>query len=217
MSEHLSRVLPQFLLACLVLAALPGPASVLCLHRTLRDGRTAGLAAVAGNEVGVFGWALAGGAGLSVLLTANHLLSAALHLGGGLALAALGLKAWRGARRAGTDEIGVAPAGRAPRGRTPGAAFRASLVSIAANPKAAVFAISFFPHFLPRSGPFAPTLVALASIQVLVDGAWTTGLVLLAGRASAAWRHAAVRERLERALGSILITLGLELAVDPRQ
>ena len=55
MSDHLLRVLPQFLLACLVLAALPGPASVLCLHRTLRDGRTAGLAAVAGNEIGVFG------------------------------------------------------------------------------------------------------------------------------------------------------------------
>lgn len=55
MSEHLSQALPQFLLACLVLAALPGPASLLCLHRALRDGRAAGLAAVAGNEVGVFG------------------------------------------------------------------------------------------------------------------------------------------------------------------
>jgi threonine/homoserine/homoserine lactone efflux protein len=55
MFEHLLQVLPQFLLACLVLAVLPGPASLLCLHRTLRDGRTAGLAAVAGNEIGVFG------------------------------------------------------------------------------------------------------------------------------------------------------------------
>src|SRR2546430_1542001 len=52
MFDHLLQVLPQFLLACLVLAALPGPASVLCLHRTLRDGRAAGLAAVAGNETG---------------------------------------------------------------------------------------------------------------------------------------------------------------------
>jgi threonine/homoserine/homoserine lactone efflux protein len=214
MFDHLSRVLPQFVLACLVLAAIPGPASVLCLHRTLRDGRTAGLAAVVGNEIGVFGWALAGGAGLSVLLAANRLLSDALHVAGGLALVALGLQAWRGARRAGADELGVAPTGRLPRGRTPGAAFRASLVSIAANPKAAVFAISFFPRFLPRSGPLLPTLVALAGIQVLVDSAWTAGLVLLAGRAGAAWRRAAVRERLERTLGAILVALGLELAVD---
>src|ERR687888_427897 len=141
MSDHLLRVLPRFLLACLVLAALPGPASVLCLHRTLRDGRTAGLAAVAGNEIGVFGWAIAGGAGLSVLLAANRVLSDALHVVGGLALVVLGLQAWRGARRAGADEFGVALTGRLPRGRTPGAAFRASLVSIAANPKAAAFAL----------------------------------------------------------------------------
>src|SRR5947199_346937 len=110
MFDHLLQVLPQFLLACLILAALPGPASVLCLHRTLRDGRAAGLAAVAGNEIGVFGWALAGGAGLSVLLAA--------------------------------------------------------------------------------------------------------GLVLLADRAGAVWRRVAIRERLQRALGAILIALGLELAVD---
>src|SRR6266516_2899767 len=190
MFDHLLQVLPQFLLACLVLAALPGPASVLCLHRTLRDGRAAGLAAVAGNEIGVFGWALAGGAGLSVLLAANRVLSDALH------------------------DFGVALTGRLPRGRTPGAAFRASLVSIAANPKAAVFATSFFPQFLPPSGPLVPTLVALASIQVLVDSAWTAGLVLLADRAGAVWRRVAIRERLQRTLGAILIALGLELAVN---
>jgi len=214
MFDHLLQVLPQFLLACLILAALPGPASVLCLHRTLRDGRAAGLAAVAGNEIGVFGWALAGGAGLSVLLAANRVLSDALHVVGGLALVALGLQAWRGARRAGNGDFGGALTGRLPRGRTPGAAFRASLVSIAANPKAAVFATSFFPQFLPPGGPLVPTLVALASIQVLVDSAWTAGLVLLADRADAVWRRVAIRERLQRALGAILIALGLELAVD---
>ena len=214
MFEDLSRILPRFLLACLVLAMLPGPASLLCVHRTLRDGRAAGMAAVAGNELGLLGWALAGGAGLSVLLAANRLLSDALHVVGGLALVALGLQALRGARGAGADEFDVALTGRLPRGRTPGAAFRASLLSIAANPKAAVFAISFFPQFLPRSGPLLPALVVLAGIQVLVDSAWTAGLVLVAGRVGAAWRRVAVRERLERILGAILIALGLELAVD---
>lgn len=87
-------------------------------------------------------------------------------------------------------------------------------MSIAANPKAAVFAISFFPQFLPRNGPLVPALVALASIQVLVDSAWTLGLVLLADRIGAIWRRAAVRQRLERALGAILIALGLELALN---
>jgi threonine/homoserine/homoserine lactone efflux protein len=214
MFDHVLRVLPQFMLACLVLAALPGPASVLCVHRTLRDGRTAGLAAVAGNEIGVFGWALAGGAGLSVLLTANRALFEAFHIAGALTLVALGLRAWRGARGTVEGQSGVALTGTLLRARTPGAAFRASLVSIAANPKAAVFAISFFPQFLPRSGPFVPALVALASIQVLIDTAWTAGLVLLVSHTGQVWRRVAVRKRLERTLGAVLIALGLELAID---
>ena len=46
------------MLACVAVAALPGPSTALFLHRTVRDGRKAGLAAVAGNEIGVFCWAL---------------------------------------------------------------------------------------------------------------------------------------------------------------
>jgi threonine/homoserine/homoserine lactone efflux protein len=61
-----------------------------------------------------------------------------------------------------------------------------------------------------------PTLLVLAGIQVLVDSAWTAGLVLLAGRVGAVWRRVAVRERLERALGAILVALGLDLAIDRR-
>src|SRR5918996_3498229 len=105
MFEHLLQVLPQFLLACLVLAVLPGPASLLCLHRTLRDGRTAGLATVAGNEIGLFGWAFAGGAGLTALLAANRLLADVLHLAGGLVLVGPRPQAPRRARRDGPHEL----------------------------------------------------------------------------------------------------------------
>jgi threonine/homoserine/homoserine lactone efflux protein len=197
-------VLAQFLIACLVLAALPGPATVLCLHRTLRDGRAAGLAAVAGNEVGVFGWALCGGGGVSVLLTANRALFDALHVVGCVTLVALGVQAWRG---------GTRKSGRA-RGRTPRAAFRTSLLSIAGNPKAAVFAISFLPRFLQPGHVRPAALVTLASLQVLVDSAWTGGLVLTADRARSLFSSCAVRAPLERALGAVLIALGVELAVD---
>ena len=80
MLAHLLDVLPAFLVASVILAALPGPATALFLHRSVRDGRKAGLAAVVGNEIGVCGWTLAGGGGLSILLTANHWLSLVLHV-----------------------------------------------------------------------------------------------------------------------------------------
>ena len=47
MLDHMLAVLPGFLLACVALAALPGPATALFIHRTVRDGRRAGLAAEA--------------------------------------------------------------------------------------------------------------------------------------------------------------------------
>jgi threonine/homoserine/homoserine lactone efflux protein len=213
---HVVHVLPQFLLACLVLAALPGPAMALFLHRTLRDGRSAGLAAVAGNEIGVFAWALAGGAGLSVLLAANRVLFDGLHVVGGVVLVALGVQAWRASRRGDGDEFGATLAAPLSRGRTTMSAFRASLISIAANPKAAVFAITFFPQFLPHSGPLLPTVIVLATIQVILDTAWCAGLVLLAGRARSSLSRVAVRRRIERALGAVLIALGIELAADTR-
>src|SRR5690242_21823967 len=86
MIAHVLDVLPAFLVASVILAALPGPATALFLHRSVRDGRAAGLAAVVGNEIGIFGWTIAGGAGLSVLLTANRALSLALHVIGAVIL-----------------------------------------------------------------------------------------------------------------------------------
>lgn len=211
--HHVLAVLPQFALACIVLAVLPGPATALFVHRTVRDGRAAGLAAVAGNEIGVFGWALAAGAGLTALLQANRVLFEALHLVGGLVLVYLGVAAWRAARR---PEAGLAPPGRLSSGRSPMAAFRASMVSIFANPKAAVFAFSFFPQFLPRHGAVFATSVVLAVIQVVIDTTYCAGLVLLAARVRPWLSRISVRRYLERILGTILVSLGVQLAMDSR-
>ena len=215
--RHVLAVLPAFLLACLAVAALPGPSTALFLHRTVRDGRAAGLAAVAGNEIGVFCWALAAGAGLTGLLRANRWLYLGLHVVGAVVLVYLGVSAWRSARRQGDDaEFGAAFARRLPSGRTPAAAFRASLVTIAANPKAAVFAFSFFPQFLPRHGPVFGTTVALASVQLVLDTTYCVGVVLLASRARRWLSRAAIRRRLERILGATLVALGIDLAAASR-
>ncbi|GAA5070260.1 LysE family translocator [Nocardia iowensis] len=211
---HWVQVLPQFLLACLILAALPGPATALFLQRSVRDGRAAGLAAVAGNEIGVLGWTLAGGAGLSVLLVANEFMNTAVHIVGALVLIWLGVQAWRGAR--GDDEFGGTMTALLPAGRTPGSAFRASLISIAANPKAAVFGLTILPQFLPSTGPVLPTVVILALIQLVIDTAWCVGIVLAADRAGDWLRRTGIRQRVERALGAILVALGLGLAADAR-
>lgn len=209
---HWIGVLPQFLLACLILAALPGPATALFLQRSVRDGRAAGLAAVAGNEIGVFGWTLAGGAGLSALLVANRVLNHAVHIVGAIVLIWLGVQAWRSARRPEEFTANSVPL----RGRSPAAAFRASLVSIAANPKAAVFGLTILPQFLPSTGPVLPTVLILAAIQLVVDTAWCVGVVFAAEKAGAWLRNTRIRQRVERGLAAILVALGFGLAADAR-
>jgi len=214
---HVLAVLPAFLLACMAVAALPGPSTALFLHRTVRDGRAAGLAAVVGNEIGVFCWALAAGAGLTGLLRANRWLYLALHVVGAVVLVYLGVSAWRSARRQDGDaEFGADCARRLPSGRTPAAAFRASLVTIAANPKAAVFAFSFFPQFLPRHGPVFGTTLALATVQIVIDTSYCVLVVLLASRARHWLSRVAVRRRLEPILGATLVALGIDLAAASR-
>ncbi|ORA35599.1 LysE family translocator [Mycobacterium aquaticum] len=211
MLAHILDVLPAFLIASVILAALPGPATVLFLHRSVRDGRAAGLAAVLGNEIGIFGWTLAGGAGLSMLLTANKVLSLVLHVVGAAVLVWLGISAWRSAKHPADIEVPLPP-----RGRTPAAAFRAALVSIAANPKAAAFGIVVLPQFLPKTGPVLPTLLVLAVIQLVVDTSWCVGVVMAAHRARNILGRAHIRRRIERVMGAALVALGLGLGADAR-
>ena len=79
-----------------------------------------------------------------------------------------------------------------------------------------MFAVSFFPQFLPRSGPLLPTVLVLATIQVILDSVWCASVVLLAGRARSWLSRGTIRRRMERTLGAVLIALGTELAVETR-
>jgi threonine/homoserine/homoserine lactone efflux protein len=139
------------------------------------------------------------------------MLSLVLHIVGAAILIWLGVSAWRNARHPADPALPLPP-----RGRTPAAAFRAALVSIAANPKAAAFGIVVLPQFLPASGPVLPTLLALAVIQLVVDTAWCVGVVLAADRARNILSRSHIRRRIERVMGAILVALGLGLAADTR-
>lgn len=222
---HVLNVLPGFLAACAILAVLPGPATALFLHRTVRDGRAAGLAAVAGNELGLLLWLLAGGAGLSALLAANHVLFDAMHVIGAILLISLGVGAWRSTYHGegagdgdghgdGDATVASSLTARLRGVRSPRSAFQASLLSIASNPKAAVFAISFLPQFLPRHGPLLPTVMVLATVQVTLDTLYCAAIVLLADRARRVLAGARIRRRIERTFGLVLVALGCEFALE---
>ncbi len=214
------EVLPGFVVAVALLAMVPGPATALVIRQTIRDGRRTALLTTAGNEVGLLGWAIASAVGLAALVAASQVAYDAIRIAGAVVLIGLGLQSLLEHRRGRVDpafgEAGVQPAPAPPgRGRRL-AAFRIGLLSNLANPKAAVFAFSFYPQFIPRGAPVLTTTLLLAAIQLVVDTAWYVLVAWLVNRARAFMRSAAVRRRLERLTGLVLLGLGARLAVEHR-
>ena|SRR5437660_3893346 len=191
-----------FLLASMLLAMVPGVGTAMLVRQSVRGGRRGALATVAGMETGVAFWAMAAGLGLSVLLLASNLAYQGLRLAGVIVLLWFGIRALFGRRRA----VDAEPP-------TVGSGFRAGLVTNLANPKLAVFAISFLPQFVsPGSGRW--TLLVLVAVWVVVDTVWYLGIVLLMSRIVGWLRRAEVRRRLERISGVVLIGLGIRLLVE---
>jgi threonine/homoserine/homoserine lactone efflux protein len=202
--------LPAFLLAVLLISASPGPAMALILRRAARGGARAALPTVLGLEAGLYLWALAAGAGLAALVAASEVAYAVLRVTGAVVLLALGLRAWLGAWR---DRGGPEPPAdrRSPRG-----AFLEGVVVQLANPKAAVFMFAFYPQFVPQEGPVLAWTAALALLQVTVETALYLGLAAAVGEASGWLRRPRVRRRLEALSGTVLVALGVRVAVSER-
>ncbi|PPK70587.1 LysE family translocator [Actinokineospora auranticolor] len=188
-----------FLLASLILAMVPGVGTAMLLRQSIRGGRRGALATVAGMEVGVAVWAVAAALGLSVLLVASEVAYQGLRVVGVAVLVWFGVKALFGRHEPDEPEV-----------PTSGSGFRAGLLVNLANPKLAVFAISFLPQFVePGAGRGA--LITLAALWVVIDTGWYLLIIALLNRVMG-WlrRH---RVRLERTSGAVLIGLGVKLAV----
>jgi threonine/homoserine/homoserine lactone efflux protein len=189
--------LVAFLVASFLLAMVPGVGTAMLVRQSVRGGRRAALATVAGLETGVAVWAAAAGLGLSMLLVASEVAYQALRIAGVAVLLWFGIRALFGRHR----EAGE---------HRSGGGFRAGLLVNLANPKLAVFAISFLPQFVPP-GSGHGALLALAALWVVVDTVWYLLIATLLTRLAGILRRSTLVERIS---GVALIGLGVRLAVD---
>jgi threonine/homoserine/homoserine lactone efflux protein len=83
-----------------------------------------------------------------------------------------------------------------------------------ANPKAAVFMVAFYPQFVPSSGPVFPTTALLGLLQLAVEIPLYLGLAAGVARAGAWFRRPRIRARFEAVSGTVLVGLGLRVAVE---
>jgi threonine/homoserine/homoserine lactone efflux protein len=193
-----------FAASSLALLAVPGPAVIYVVTRSLDQGRAAGLVSVLGIETGTFAYALAAAAGLTGLIAASEVGFTVVRYAGAAYLVYLGLR-----KLLDRDAPDGAPAGDRSR-----LYLRGVLVQLL-NPKIAIFFLAFLPQFADGSrGPVALQVLVLGTLFTLLaiisDGAY----VLLAG-AVGGWLRSGqrARRRLARLSGGIYVGLGIGAAL----
>jgi threonine/homoserine/homoserine lactone efflux protein len=211
----IAGALPAFLLAVALISASPGPAMALIFRRAALRGFRASIATVLGLEAGIYAWALMAGAGLTALVAASDTAYLALRLAGAVFLVYLGVRSWIAAFRT-REVIDETPVVRLDSRRSSVRAFGEGLLVQVANPKAAVFMFAFYPQFIPADRPLLLTTAFLALIQVIVETALYLVLAASVARAGAWFRRPKVRRRLEAATGTVLLGLGVRVAVSNR-
>jgi len=190
--------------ASLALLAVPGPAVLYVVTRSVDQGRAAGLVSVLGVETGTFAYALAAAAGLTGLIAASELGFTIVKYAGAAYLVYLGVR--KLLEREAPEEALSSGRSRL--------FLRGVLVQLL-NPKIAIFFLAFLPQFVdPASGPIAVQVLVLGTIftllAVVTDGAY----VLLAAAVGGCLRSGRrARRRLAKLSGGVYIGLGISAAL----
>ena len=202
-----------FTLVAALLTVSPGADTFLVVRNTLRGGREDGWATVAGICSGLFVHALLSALGVSALLAHSAAAFFALKIAGAFYLAWLGIQSLRAAARgrAGAEPAGV-PAARV----APARSFREGFLTNLLNPKVIVFYLALLPQFLSPGDAVLAKSLLLTAIH-FVQGILWLGFVAWGVDRS---RHFFVRPALRRAMdalcGTILVALGVRLALGQR-
>jgi threonine/homoserine/homoserine lactone efflux protein len=193
-----------FVLASAALVLLPGPDSMLMLRAIALDGRAAGIRTGLGILSGLVVWIVSAVAGLAALLKASDVGYTTLRLVGAAYLLLLGVQALRSRGVPDPDE----------RRRLFGTGYAAGLATNLFNPKVGVFFVTFLPGFVPEGASLAWTSLLFGGIFVVETLLYFGALLVLVEPVARAMRTEAVRNRINRVSGGVLIAFGLRLATE---
>lgn len=198
-------LLGPFLLAALLLVAIPGPDMVMIVALGSRDGRAAGVAAAAGVSAGLAVHAVIAVLGLSTLLHKLPAVYVGLKWAGVLYLIYLAVATLRTTPST-ADRSKTIPGKRS----SSSAAFRSAMITNVLNPKVILFNVAFLPQFInPHLGHVPLQLAVLGAVLVVVDFCIDGPIGYFAGslghRISSAGTKSA--RRINRAVATVYVTL----------
>lgn len=178
-------LLSAFLAASLVLAVTPGPGVLYIVARSVAQGRSSGLASVAGVALGNFGNAIAASFGLAALFAVSSLAFTVVKYAGAAYLIFLGIQALRAPSHTGeknsTTAIHVLDLHRI---------FRDGFIVALLNPKTTIFFAAFLPQFIDPKGSVAIQSVSLGAVFVAIAAITDSIYALVASRIAPALARA---------------------------
>jgi threonine/homoserine/homoserine lactone efflux protein len=211
-----SAALLGWIVVALLAVMTPGIDTVLVLRHTINGGRRSGFAALTGIALGCLTWATASLVGLTALLAASRFAYDIVRILGAAYLIWLGASAfWRTLprnRRLDAAEQVLPGTERA----SIWSGLRAGMFTNLLNPKVGVFYISLLPQFMPTGDATLAWGAVLAAIHLAVTFVWYPAIIWVAVKAKDLLLQQRVRRLLDRLTATVLIGLGLNLALGTR-
>jgi threonine/homoserine/homoserine lactone efflux protein len=192
-----------YIAACFVFAVVPGPIVTLVIANSLRHGARAGLANVAGAQLGLAVMIAIVAIGLTSLIATMGWWFDWLRLIGAAYLIWLGVKLLRSSGLLGAP--GAAPAPR-------GGFFLQGFLVLMSNPKALFFFGAFIPQFVNPNGDYVGQVILLGVTVMVVTSMCDSVYVFVTGSAAAILSRQRVR-LVSRISGLCLIGGGAWLAL----
>jgi threonine/homoserine/homoserine lactone efflux protein len=173
----------------------------------MAQGRRAALAAALGFGLGNFAHTLFAVVGLSTLVMSSATAFQIVKIAGAAYLVYLGVKLLG-------SSSGFSPTTEATR-KTSWMILRQSLVANILNPKVAVFFLAFFPQFIDRNRGNPQFQMVILGCVFVVLVLFGFGLVGLCSASIGAWlrKNAKAEKRVGQVAGSVLVLLGVKLAL----
>jgi homoserine/homoserine lactone efflux protein len=192
-----------YVLACALVAVIPGPTVTVIVANSLAHGTRAGLLNVAGTQLGLGLMMAILIVGLSSVIAAMSWLFDWLRIAGAVYLVYLGWKLLRA-----PDALGDASNAATPRGGF----FLQGFLVMMSNPKALFWFGAFIPQFINPKGNYVAQIVLLGltamAVALVSDGAYA----VLTGRAGTWLSRRRVR-LISRLSGTFLVGGGVWLAL----
>jgi len=198
----------------LVLIVTPGPDTALIIRNALRAGARSASVSAVGVGIGSAVWATASMVGVAALLDSSDVAFTTFKLAGSAYLVYLGLRSLAGTFRP-APAAATESAPTAPTTMSAQSSFLQGVLNNLLNPKAGAIFATVMPQFIEPGDSLTRLVLMVACYDAIVI-AWLCAYALGVSRARRSSIGSRVSKGLDRVTGTVMIGLGVRLALERR-